>query len=288
MPYFVTSEEPGGAEVLAMAETSEACHALANSFRTGLDESEPGSRIREREGLANVRFGCNPRLVAADDSALANAVAVELARLRDAADQALVGAGVALASAEGDCEKLKREGDALRKSLRESEAAALDAFQRVEQLQARNDNQSRTINTLSESDKRLKSELAGMESKYRAESLQCNRLLADGEAARDTIAKQANAIASYREQRDAEAARAVAANTQRDAAQRALIAEKQAHGSLDKATRPLMAELGGLTLSMLPMGAYGGALAMAYSEARDAFTVATPGERAAAFRGESI
>lgn len=64
---------------------------------------------------------------------------------------------------------------------------------------------------------------------------------------------------------------------------KAFHAERKAHESLDRVTRPLMAELGGLTLSMLPAGAYGGALAAAYTEARYAFTVATPGERAAAF-----
>lgn len=90
-------------------------------------------------------------------------------------------------------------------------------------------------------------------------------------------------IATYREQRDAEGARAVAAERIADAMTKAFHAERKAHESLDRVTRPLMAELGGLTLSMLPAGAYGGALAAAYTEARYAFTVATPDARAAAF-----
>lgn len=111
---------------------------------------------------------------------------------------------------------------------------------------------------------------------YRAESLECNRL-------RERNANQETTIRTYREQRDSEGARAVAAERIADAMTKAFHAERKAHESLDRVTRPLMAELGGLTLSMLPPGAYGGALAAAYTEARYAFTVATPDARAAAF-----
>lgn len=268
MPYFVTSEEPGGAEVLAMAESSDECHALAQSFRAG-DCIGP-ERICEREGLANVYFGGNPRIVAADDSALANAVAAELVRI--AAD---VKAGAAIADGnaatwraiaearQGDIapairpqpgERVSPDGAAIRsnaawRALAETAIAARDTA----------------------------------ESRYRAESLACNEL-------RGIRATLESNIAAYRAQRDAEGARATEAEAMRDAAysqanrsDAAWIAERAAHESLDRATRPLMAELGGLTLSMLPAGAYGGALAAAYTEARYAFTVATPGERAAAF-----
>lgn len=66
------------------------------------------------------------------------------------------------------------------------------------------------------------------------------------------VAERDSAI--YRDQRDAANARAVKA-------ERAL---EVALGAI----KPVMAELGGLTLSMLPAGAYGGALADAYSTAR--------------------
>lgn len=121
------------------------------------------------------------------------------------------------------------------------------------------------------------------ENRYRAVSLDVNRLRADLATADSASAKLSADCLAYRQQRDSEGARAVAAERIADAMTKAFHAEKAAHESLDRVTRPLMAELGGLTLSMLPAGAYGGALAAAYTEARYAFTVATPDARAAAF-----
>jgi hypothetical protein len=121
------------------------------------------------------------------------------------------------------------------------------------------------------------------ENKYREACLELNRLRADGVAARDTIRKQAGEIATYREQRDAEGARAANLARQFDSSDRQWKAERLAHEALDAATRPLMSELGGLTLSMLPKGAYGGALASEYSEARPLFAYADARARAAAY-----
>jgi type I site-specific restriction endonuclease len=121
------------------------------------------------------------------------------------------------------------------------------------------------------------------ESKYREACLELNRLRADGVAARDTIRKQAADIAAYREQRDAEGARAANLARQFDSSDRQWKAERLAHEALDMATRPLMNELGGLTLSMLPKGAYGASLASEYSEARPMFAYADARVRAAAY-----
>lgn len=112
-----------------------------------------------------------------------------------------------------------------------------------------------------------------MESRYRAESLECNRL-------RERNANQETTIRTYREQRDAQSARAVKAEQLAAARLADATAFRIKHMDAEKAvsaTSHLMAELGGLTLAMLPRGAYGGALASAYADAKAAIAAMDKG-----------
>lgn len=112
-----------------------------------------------------------------------------------------------------------------------------------------------------------------METRYRAESLRCNELSADltrviGErdALQDRNDNQAMTIKTYESQNAAAVKAAESIVAELDEA-RASLAEW--HGRAEKAESQLarlMGELGGLTLGMLPPGAYGGALADAFCD----------------------
>lgn len=300
MPYFVTSEKPGGAEVLAMAESSDECRTLAQAFRAA-DCIGP-ERICERDGLANVYFGTNPRIVAADDSALANAVAAELVRI--AAD---VKAGAAIA--DGNAATWRAIAEARQGGI--APAIRPQPGERVSPDGAaiRSNAAWRAL---------AETAIAAhetAENRYRAESLECNALrerLADanasvsewkaeaetqdkarGAAIRETEtirrelvetkarnAAQETTIRTYREQRDAQSARAVKAEQLAAARLADATAFRIKHMDAEKAvsaTSHLMAELGGLTLAMLPRGAYGGALASAYADAKAAIAAMDKG-----------
>lgn len=140
MPYFVTSEEPAGAEVIAHFADKAAAYDYEK--RATAEEPSPGcSRIRVRDSLAGVYFGDVPPVsegLALANPMLAAAVARELARI---------------------AAELDRERDA-------AERKAAD-----------------------------------LESRYRAESLECNRL-------RERLMRAESDVAAYREQRDAEGERA--------------------------------------------------------------------------------
>ncbi len=89
---------------------------------------------------------------------------------------------------------------------------------------------------------------------------------------RAKVTAESNAEA-YRQQRDAQSARAVKAEQLAESRLADATAFRIKHMDAEKAVSAcshLMAELGGLTLGMLPRGAYGGALASAYADAKAA------------------
>lgn len=103
------------------------------------------------------------------------------------------------------------------------------------------------------------------------------RYMADARDANEQRHRATQSNNEYREQRDAANARV--AELERELAEQREVAESlgarvlEANGRLqavEPALASLLRELGGLTLSMLPKGAYGGALADAYCEARKA------------------
>lgn len=105
-----------------------------------------------------------------------------------------------------------------------------------------------------------------MENRYRAESIRANGLESELAEAREALAewkakadKAESDCLTYRQQRDAEGARAHAAETALEGSR--AYAEK-GHGALDR----LMRELSGLTLGMLPPGAYGASLVDIYCD----------------------
>lgn len=112
------------------------------------------------------------------------------------------------------------------------------ACERAEKLQERNDNQATTI--------------ANYETQHKAAMSAAQDMVARLDAAE----KAKDAIEAYAREREADCE----------------LARRQRNIEIDRANRAeaalhrLMTELGGLTLSMLPMGGYGGALAAAYCD----------------------
>lgn len=179
----------------------------------------------------------------------------------------------------------------------ELKAANQAACERAEKLQERNDNQATTIASYETQHKAAMAAAQDIvdkaeesDKRYRAESLRCNELQNrnDNQAATirafDTELKALRPLgaeldecrealketATNREEWKAESRiQAIRAdNAERDCE----LARRQRNTEIDRANKAeaalhrLMTELGGLTLSMLPKGAYGGALADAYCD----------------------
>lgn len=122
----------------------------------------------------------------------------------------------------------------------ELDAAAANQADRAEKLQARNDNQAATIQTF--------------EQRHREAMKAAESLVAELDEARESCKGLHASVSEWK-------AEAQAADRARKAAtERADKAESQ--------LARLMKELGGLTLSMLPPGAYGGALADAFCDVK--------------------
>lgn len=228
MVYFVTHEEPAGACICASFADSEGARAYIAANRTeGSTLSDPLT-IRAASALLAVNWG-------ACDPLEGLAVAGEVYRDALAAFRAL------------DVDRAKALPAAIRLHL------ALDgAAIGVREWKGEAERLSRARDD--------------MESKYRAESLRANGLESELAEAREALAewkgkadKAASDCLAYREQRDAEGARAHAAETALEGSR--AYAEK-GHGALDR----LMRELSGLTLAMLPPGAYGASLVDIYCD----------------------
>lgn len=152
----------------------------------------------------------------------------------------------------GDCASFADDA-----ALQRAKAAELDAA-----LSQSTTDHAQTIRILLD----VRSKFVEMENRYRAESLECNQL-------RVRNANQQTTIQTYRQQRDENGQRAFLAEgratkaeslaNQRDI--ELCAASDRAHKAERQLTH-LMTELGGLTLSMLPHGAYGGALCEVYCD----------------------
>lgn len=235
MVYFVTHEEPAGAYICASFPDSAGARAyIAANATPGSSLSDPLT-IRAASALLAVQWGRVDPLDGIDRTGDVYREALAAFRALDVDGAPPLPSAIRLRLDLASALELHASAEI---SVNEWKAEARIA-----------DNARGAAVRETESIRRVK---CGLES----ELAEAREALAEWKAKAD---KAAADCLTYRQQRDAEGARAHAAETALEGSR--AYAEK-GHGALDR----LMRELSGLTLGMLPPGAYGAALVDVYCD----------------------